>query len=120
MAISPPVRRPTAPTIALWAQVTPELWVATLGAVHLGRVEQQGTIFHAINHVNAPLGAFTDNLRARRAVTDNTDAAVAFAESGEALPALERRHYGRVAAAIVVGCLVLAAAATALVGALLR
>ena len=104
----------------MWAQVTPELWVASLGAVHLGRVEKNGEIFQAFDHVNVPHGSFTDVLRARQAVTDRTDAAIAYFESGAALPGTDARGSRRVAAAIVVGCLVLAVAATAVVVALLR
>jgi len=104
----------------MWAHVTPDLWVASLGAVHLGRVEKNGEIFQSYDHLSTLVGSYTDELRARQAVTDRTDAAVAYVDSGATLPGAPRRGSGRLVAAIVVGCLVLAVAATALVLALLR
>ena len=104
----------------MWAHVTPDLWVASLGAVHLGRVEKNGEIFQSYDHLSTLVGSYTNELRARQAVTDRTDAAVAYVDSGAPLRGPHRRGSWRLVAAIVVGCLVLAVAATALVVALLR
>jgi hypothetical protein len=99
----------------MWAHVSDDLWVASLGSVHLGRVEQQGEHYVAIDHVNTTIGSFPTNLRARQAVADRTDAAVEYSMAGGPLivPEVRGNHRAMVIVAVVVAVvLVIATAAT--------
>jgi hypothetical protein len=69
----------------VWAQVSDDLWVASLGAVHLGRVETTGARYRAVDHLNQTIGTYTDPLRARQSVSDRSDEAVRWQASEDAL-----------------------------------
>ena len=105
------------PTIPMWAHVSDDLWVASLGAVHLGRVEQRGETFVAIDHINGTIGSYSTNLSARQAVTDRTDVAVEYSEAGGPLTIPEassnRRTIATVAIVVVVVAIVGIAATVA-------
>jgi hypothetical protein len=100
----------------MWAHVSDDLWVASLGSVHLGRVEQRGDSFVAVDHVNTTIGSFSTNLRARQAVADRTDAAVEYSMAGGPLVVPEVRGNRRtivIVAVVAAVAVVIAVAATA-------
>jgi hypothetical protein len=100
-------------TIATWAKVNAELWTASIGSNHIGRVEQIGEIFRAIDNHNRPLGAFLTSAGARFAVTSRPS--LAGIVSHRAAPPANRHFYAVAVSAVCVTLVACTVAAMSLI-----